>query len=105
MEDQKVIESDPLASVTPCRHMTGLLNRFADGTLKGMPLAYTRYHARHCPQCNRTVSALRQLISRLGDLRSTSTASMSEEQWHHIEDGWNEVENLDPVGSSKTKEN
>lgn len=86
MHEQKAIELDlaTLAPVTPCPKMTGWLSRYADGTLRGLPRAYTRYHATHCSHCRETVTALTNLLDAL-HREKVESEPMSDAEWSAIE--------------------
>ncbi len=91
MEDQKATD-EQLESVKPCPHMKGLLNRAADGTLRGVLLSYTNYHAAHCPDCNKTIRAVSAVLARLSNLKSRRQPQMSEDKWQAMEQRWQEAE-------------
>lgn len=86
MHDQKAIELDlaTLAPVTPCPKMTGWLSRYADGTLRGLPRAYTRYHATHCSHCRETIDALTGLVEAL-HRQKAAAEPMTETEWSDLE--------------------
>ena len=94
MEDRKVTEPQltELEPVKPCPHMKGLLNRMAEGSLSGLLLWYTKYHAAHCPDCNKTLHALSRLINRLCNLKPAAKTELPTERWQNIEDQWKEAE-------------
>lgn len=49
----------------PCVHMESLLNRLADGTLRGWKKWYTVYHATHCDRCGTFLDRLKLTLSAL----------------------------------------
>ena len=49
----------------PCKHMVGMLNGTADGSLRGLRRFYALAHAAHCEPCRRFLAALRGMIGSL----------------------------------------
>ena len=60
--------------VCPCKHMEGMVSRFADGSLHGPARWYTQVHAMHCKQCSAAIKNLRVVIDRVGDLRDDAAS-------------------------------
>lgn len=56
--------------VRPCAHMEAAVNSFADGSLRGPMLWYTRFHAAHCKECGSAIRNLRVVIDKVSDLRN-----------------------------------
>jgi anti-sigma factor RsiW len=74
-------------TVAPCRHMKGLLGRWADGGLPWLLRAYVEAHLRRCPQCTAAMRAFLSLRDGLRSLGAGPSADplLSEEQWAQIE--------------------
>lgn len=49
----------------PCKHMVGLLNGTADGSLRGFRRFYALAHAARCGPCRRFLDALQSMILNL----------------------------------------
>lgn len=49
----------------PCKHMVGMLNGTADGSLRGFRRLYALAHAAHCGPCNRFLHTLESMIANL----------------------------------------
>lgn len=49
----------------PCKHMVGLLNGTADGSLHGLRRLYALAHAARCEPCNRFLHAIQSIIANL----------------------------------------
>ena len=71
-------------AINPCPHMRQLVSQYADGTLRGLILAYVRYHVGHCGRCNRAYQALLALRKRLSSFRSSRSESLGDERWAKI---------------------
>jgi hypothetical protein len=54
--------------VRPCKHMEGMVNSLADGTLHGPARWYTELHSLHCTQCRAAVKNLRTVIATVKEL-------------------------------------
>ncbi|HLJ56606.1 MAG TPA: hypothetical protein VKT77_16325 [Chthonomonadaceae bacterium] len=81
--------------VRPCKHMEGMVNSLADGTLHGPARWYTELHAMHCTQCRAAVRNLRTVIAtvkELGGEDARPTAKMSDERRADIVRAMDEVD-------------
>lgn len=67
----------PVENVVACHHMEGLLNRAADGQLRGLAKWYAWSHAKRCSGC---LAFLRRLEATSLALRAARAASVSEDQ-------------------------
>jgi hypothetical protein len=72
--------------------MRGLVNRMAEGTLKGWLLRYTRYHIHHCTRCRKAVEALKGLIGRLRGSRGSEPVSLAPDRWSEVSKQWDSKE-------------
>jgi hypothetical protein len=59
----------------PCKHMKPMLNKAADGSLKGFAKWYTLAHAARCSGCGRFLRNLEQLILNMRKSRESETDS------------------------------
>lgn len=87
--------SSAAPAINPCLHMRRLVHRFAEGTLAGTLLAYTKYHVKHCERCRQAVEVLRATLNRLRRL-SEPAPSLPEDRWSAIESAWLEHEQTQP---------
>jgi hypothetical protein len=53
-----------------CPHMKELLSACADGSLKGIPLWYTRFHTATCVPCAKALAELQENITQLRTAKS-----------------------------------
>ena len=67
----------PGENVIACSHMEGLLNRAADGKLRGIAKWYAWSHAKNCSGC---LAFLRRLEAASLALRVARAASVDEDQ-------------------------
>jgi hypothetical protein len=91
--EELAVEQD----VRPCKHMEGMVNGLADGTLHGPAKWYTEFHAMHCTQCRAAVSNLRIVIGKVKDLRDDGTANverMPADRREELERALDEVDNM-----------
>jgi len=75
--------------------MRGLVQRFAEGSLAGVLLKYTKYHVHHCTRCRQAVEVLKAAIARLKKLKDKA-AELPEDRWASIEAAWLEHEQTNP---------
>ena len=61
--------------VRPCKHMEGMVNGLADGSLHGPARWYTQLHVMHCAHCKAAVKNLRVVIGKVSALRQDGMAS------------------------------
>jgi len=91
--EELAVEQD----VRPCKHMEGMVNGLADGTLHGPAKWYTELHAMHCTQCRAAVKNLRIVIGKVKDLRDEGTANgerMPADRREELERALDEVDNM-----------
>lgn len=84
-------------AIKPCWHMRNLVHRFADGTLAGTLLKYTKYHVGSCARCRKAVEVLRATLNQLRLLRSPAP-ELPDDRWASIEAAWLEHEQTEPPG-------
>jgi len=82
-------------AINPCRHMRGLVHRFAEGTLAGTLLKYTAWHVKGCPRCREALAVLRATLGRLRRLKEP-TPKLTTDRWASIEAAWMEHEETEP---------
>lgn len=69
---------------SPCSHMKVLANRYVDGSLTGILLAYVKSHLATCTRCQRAVEALSALRSNLAALRAEPVSTLGDDRWAAI---------------------
>jgi hypothetical protein len=74
--NQKKTESET-PRIDPCEHMQERVSALADGSLKGMPSWYTRFHVFHCSRCGAALKELRALLARVRTLKAVPPALKS----------------------------
>jgi hypothetical protein len=82
-------------AINPCWHMRNLVHRFADGTLAGTLLKYTRYHVTTCTRCRQAVEVLKATLNKLRRLREPAP-ELPADRWASIEAAWLEHEQTNP---------
>lgn len=60
----------------PCSHMEGLLNQAADGSSRGLKLAYAVSHAARCKRCGTYLRRLQETLIRLRAARQPAPADV-----------------------------
>lgn len=84
-------------AIDPCPHMRSLVHRFADGSLAGILLKYTRFHVGHCQRCARALNILKATLGRLR-LMKEPAPELPKDRWVAIEAAWKEHEQTEPPG-------
>jgi len=82
-------------AINPCPHMRLLVHRFADGSLGGILLRYTKYHVAHCARCRQAVETIRATLGRLRLLKQDAPV-LPGDRWASIEAAWREHEQTEP---------
>jgi hypothetical protein len=82
-------------AINPCWHMRNLVHRFAEGTLAGALLKYTKYHVHNCKRCKEAVQVLQATLVKLRLLREPAP-ELPEDRWASIEAAWLEQEKTGP---------
>ena len=82
-------------AINPCWHMRNLVHRFAEGTLAGILLKYTKYHVGTCARCGQAVQVLKATLTRLRLLKEPAP-ELPEERWSSIESAWLDHEQTSP---------
>jgi len=81
--------------ICPCTHMTNLISRRSDGSLKGLPKLYTDFHVMTCPQCKTALEGMRQVNEQVKQMAADEPkqgSKLDEEHWKEIEAGWDEAD-------------
>jgi hypothetical protein len=82
-------------AIKPCWHMRNLVHRFAEGTLAGAFLKYTKAHLKGCARCRQAVEVLRATLVRLRLLKEKAP-ELPADRWASIEAAWLAHEQTEP---------
>lgn len=69
---------NPQDDIAPCKHMEGLVTSYADRTLRGPGLWYTKFHMLTCNHCRDAADKMQMLVDRLDDLRKEDASHVEQ---------------------------
>ena len=98
MEEPVIPDAPP--TIEPCRHMAAWVSALADGSLRGIPRLYTRFHISGCPRCQaalKALTALRDRLLRLGRVSDPPTDDLTPARRAALEASLDAIDRRDTV--------